>query len=160
MLRLIVTTSRLTYNWNLCLFANCKHLALWNPTDLSLNLSPITEIELSLFLLSVFDFSRHLLQHVCNFTLEDSTFEPIGRLNHCPLPWTRVAKATAPSEDDLWCQGHKETVECWGHACTFTHLTTLRPEQLRGLKCGHDPADGAFLCGQKGSQLHRGAVKG
>ena len=42
------------------------------------------------------------------------------------------------------------------HSC----LTSLKPEQQRGLKCGHDPADEALLCGQTGSQVHSGAARG
>lgn len=42
------------------------------------------------------------------------------------------------------------------HAC----LRTLKAEQQRGLKSSHDPSDGELLCGQAGSQVHRGAARG
>lgn len=49
-------------------------------------------------------------------------------------------------EDDPWCQwsqGH-----CWAFRMPSHRLAALKPEQQRGLKCGHDPTEGVLLCGQ------------
>lgn len=58
------------------------------------------------------------------------------------------------------CRGHSRTDGRERRRCVFTRLSVPRTERQRWWNCSRDPADGALLCGQTRSRVHRGSAVG
>lgn len=141
-----------------------EHSALWNPSDLTANLPPITSIDLFLFRLSswISPAAHHVLPPL---HLDIRVSSP---LHFYILKSWRLFRLLTPPANNC-CHGDRPkrgwpTVsgsrgDCWVLS-TSLHFHACRGRSSReGLKCGHDPADGALLCGQTGVTGSRRSVE-
>lgn len=141
-----------------------EHSALWNPSDLTANLPPITSIDLFLFRFSswISPAAHHVLPPL---HLDIRVSSP---LHFYILKSWRLFRSLTPPANNC-CHGDRPkrgwpTVsgsrgDCWVLS-TSLHFHACRGRSSReGLKCGHDPADGALLCGQTGVTGSRRSVE-
>lgn len=133
------------------------HFANTQPYEITLtSLWTFQQSLILIFSSSNFPSSHHVLPLMC-FYIRVSNIWVICLFKLFPPSMNSCCHSDQPKRG--WPMMSGPQGRCWVLRMSLHCPTTLKPEQRR-LKCSHDPADETLLCGQTGSQVHRGAAKG